>query len=234
MNIRDFINKYLGKRVDTDGFPRGELYQCVDLIKEYVNKVYGVPLGSFGNAIDYYYNTHPNILLKFHKLTGVAPQEGDIVVLKGLGGNKYGHITIATGHIVGELYEALEQNGSTGSGSGLGGDSVRKRMIPLSRIVGVLRPKVAAAAGSIGHIEASTSTGASLYLPASAGLWRVYALDQPVKKGYEKAKLNPGKFGGLRYTIVKMLAQNIAVIDTQMFGRVKIWVGPDTPAIITK
>lgn len=119
-------------RIDVDNFPKGELYQCVDLVKYYMRK-FGVPYGSYGNAIAYA-NPKPAILKKFHKLSGSAqPQQGDIAVLTP------NHIGIVDS-VSGSNIVMLEQNGWNGNGNGLGGNAVRTRTIPRSRIAALLRP----------------------------------------------------------------------------------------------
>lgn len=138
-----FHKKWLGGRVD---FDRVYGYQCVDLIKQYAKELYRLRPGSWGNAIEYWYNTHRDLKKNFSRVRTRDVNKGDVVVLetnrtpivKGAGN---GHIVIATGKKrVGE-FEALEQNGSTGNGSGRGRDAIRTRYISTKRIAGVLRPK---------------------------------------------------------------------------------------------
>lgn len=136
--MNNFINKWIGNRIDYDGVYR---YQCVDLILQYVAEVYGLRSGVNGNAIDYWNKPTATLLSKFDKVATKEPKAGDIVVLNGLPGNPYGHIMLAINSTTG-----LEQNGSSGNGSGVGGDAIRTRAIPKSRIAGVLRPKAAAPA----------------------------------------------------------------------------------------
>lgn len=147
----DFANEWLGKRVTVDA---GNDYECVELIKQYLIEVYGLGNGAWGNAIDYWNNTAPAILEKFDKVASTTVAEGDIVVLVGINGNTYGHITIASGQQTDATYQALEQNGFDGSGNGEGGNAIRYRDITKSRIAGILRPKVAEA-----PIAANVTTG---------------------------------------------------------------------------
>lgn len=140
MNYLQFKSRWLGKSIDYDGI-YGK--QCVDLIKQYMAENYGLKPGAWGNAIDYYYNTHANVLGKFDRLATNQARRGDIVILKGINGNPYGHIGIADGNSGFATVTILEQNGSSGNGSGVGGDAIRLRAVPLWRVVGVLRPKVA-------------------------------------------------------------------------------------------
>lgn len=140
MTYPEFESAWLGKRVDTDGYPVGAIYQCVDLIKEYLNQVFSIPYGAFGNAIDYWANTVPAIAAKFDRVTG-TPKQGDIVVINGTASNPYGHIGVATGAVTSTTTEILEQNGGTGSGNGTGTNAIRKRFIKNNTIAGLLRPK---------------------------------------------------------------------------------------------
>lgn len=98
MNYQEFINTYNGKSIDYDGVAG---VQCVDLAKMYLNKVFGLNPGAWGNAKDYYLN-YNNLPLKntFNRIANTAsfvPQKGDIVVWGARLGNTYGHIAIATG-----------------------------------------------------------------------------------------------------------------------------------------
>lgn len=140
ISFDQFKAKYLGKltRMPTD-VPYG--WQCVGMVKRYMYETAGVPDGYYGNAIDYWNRTHPNITKKYTKVATNLPRKGDIVILKGLAGNPYGHIGVSTGRNTSTTAEILEQNGQTGSGVGYGGDKIRTRFILRSRIAGVLRPK---------------------------------------------------------------------------------------------
>ena len=137
MSYASFKNQWLGKRVDYDGVYG---YQCVDLIKQYMAQEFGLKPGAWGNAIDYWTKTNPAILTKFDKVASTNAVQGDVVVMYGNSGNVYGHIGIAESQ-TSTTVTILEQNGSTGNGSGTGGDAIRTRAIAKSRIAGLLRPK---------------------------------------------------------------------------------------------
>lgn len=72
----------------------------------------------------------------------------------------------------------------------------------------------------------------TLHLPQTASSWRVYPLNKPPTKGNEIGFLNPKKFGGLQYDILARPQANVVTIQTRDFGRVNIYVGPDTDAVI--
>jgi len=116
-------------------------YQCVDLILQYLRDVHSISSGVWGNAIDYWNKPTSKLLDYFSKVKGSAAKQGDIVVLHGNKGNVFGHIGVATGKINSKQVEILEQNGSTGSGDGQGGNAIRKRYVDRSRVAGLLRRK---------------------------------------------------------------------------------------------
>lgn len=140
MSYKTFKSQWNGKNVDYDGV-YGK--QCVDLIKQYIAQEYGLKPGAWGNAIDYFYSPNSAILAKFDRLSTKQARSGDIVILNGVNGNPYGHIGISDASSGILTVTILEQNGATGNGSGVGGDAIRLRAVPLSRVVGVLRPRTA-------------------------------------------------------------------------------------------
>jgi N-acetylmuramoyl-L-alanine amidase len=62
-----------------------------------------------------------------------------------------------------------------------------------------------------------------LHLPASEDSWRVYPLKASPVKGNECGFLNPKKFNGLKYEILDEYSQDVYVIQTEHFGKVKIY-----------
>lgn len=151
--MQDFINQWLGRRVDYDHVFN---YQCVDLVKQYLYQSLGLQPGSWGDAKQYWQNPNPKILEKMDKIATTGVKAGDIVPLKPVNSqasHAAGHIGIATGAQTGDAVEILEQNGSTGNGSGAGKDAIRKRFVPKSRVYGVLRAKSPAATAYVPHME---------------------------------------------------------------------------------
>jgi surface antigen len=139
------INHPIGSRVaDTSLIGHGETaetcYQCVSLVKQYLRECYGLEPGAWGDAIHYWTQTNQTLLTKFYQVSNTEAQKGDIAILWGLAGNTYGHIGIATGGLTATQVEILEQNGSTGGGTGTGGDAIRTRHVDRSRVAGLLRP----------------------------------------------------------------------------------------------
>lgn len=78
------------------------LSQCVSLIQQYLNKVYGIPFTPRGDAKDW--ATNGNVLSHFDRVG--SPQAGDIGISGATASNPYGHIWIYTSPTT-----ILEQNG---------------------------------------------------------------------------------------------------------------------------
>jgi len=79
----------------------------------------------------------------------------------------------------------------------------------------------------------AANTGKQLFLPASAGYWRIYNPAGPYVVGKEIHKLWPGNpqwAPGLTYDIIRTIAPNIYLIHTESKGDVAIYAGPDTVA----
>ena len=76
------------------------------------------------------------------------------------------------------------------------------------------------------------NSGSTLHLPGTVSKWRVYRENGPYTVGNEVGYLNPAKFGGLTYAIKGDRLNDVVVIDTQDFGRVAIYVAPNTGATI--
>jgi len=81
--------------------------------------------------------------------------------------------------------------------------------------------------------SAPTSGKRTIYLPPTVDEWRIYPLDaQPIKKNALPSRLHPSKFGGLTYDILGEPQPNVYIIQTRDFGKVKIYGGPDTDAVV--
>ena len=134
MNYSEFINEYNGKSFDYDGVSG---VQCVDLIKMYLNKVFGLNPGAWGNAKDYYENFN-NLPLKnsFDRIANTpefVPKRGDIAVWGAGLGNTYGHVAIATGEGNTSNFYTYDLNWN--------GKTVHKENHTYKGFLGVLRPK---------------------------------------------------------------------------------------------
>lgn len=75
--------------------------------------------------------------------------------------------------------------------------------------------------------------GKKLFLPAEAGTWRVYRKSGPWTTGHEIGKLWPGNpqwRPGLTFDVLGVIATNVYEINTETWGKVAIYAGPDTIA----
>lgn len=217
MAYSQFQTKWLGKQVDVD---KAYGYQCVDLVKQYMLELYGIANGAYGNAINYWTNPHKNVLAKFYRVDSKTPQQGDVVILNGINGNVYGHIGIASGNNTLLTAQIFEQNGSTGNGSGVGGDAIRLRHVPKWRIAGLLRPITAAP-------SVPKPAGKTLYLKPTTSAYAFYrpGTPLPVKRANRAGDLNPKKHGGLTYSIIRQVAANVYEVKSPSLGVIWIWAG---------
>lgn len=157
MTFDQFIKNHLGKAMDYDG---DSGVQCVDLIKYYLNEVFGINAKNYGNAKDYYenFNNASHAVLREH-FTRIAnnasfvPKKGDIVVW-GAGvssSHNYGHIAIAKG--VGNTSEfySYDQNWN--------GKECHEVKHGYTAFLGVLRPKDQSKITGSGSSTTTPTTG---------------------------------------------------------------------------
>lgn len=135
MDYNEFINTYDGKAIDYDGVSG---VQCVDLAKIYLDKVFGIKPGAWGNAKDYYlnFNNIPQLRNNFNRIansSSFVPQRGDIVVWGSAVGGGYGHIAIATGEGNTRQFYSYDQNWN--------GKATHKVLHNYNGFYGVLRAK---------------------------------------------------------------------------------------------
>lgn len=71
-----------------------------------------------------------------------------------------------------------------------------------------------------------------IFLPATATSWRVYPIGVKPIAGNEKGFLSPAKYFGLEYPVMFWVGPKVAVIQTEHFGKVQIYVGEETGAEI--
>lgn len=137
MELSEFINKNLGKKVDFDG-ANGPT--CVDLFRAYNRDVNGYPrteaLGADGGAKDLYlrYNEFP-IESMYYARFNAEPACGDIVVFDGHRGNKYGHVAIYISTLSNGKLLVFEQDG-------IKQDGAKFAIWDTKRVLGYLAPKL--------------------------------------------------------------------------------------------
>lgn len=224
-----FKNEWVGRKVDYDHV---YAYQCVDLILEFLKECAGVASGVWGNAIDYANRPAQAFLNATVKVTDGSKKPGDIIVLRGLPGNPYGHIALRDTNVD----KMLEQNGATGGGTGTGRDAIGVyRNIPYDRVAAVYRIKQFV---DVTPAPLASGNRTTVYLPGSVDRWRLYRPGGPYTIGSEVAFLRPSQFNegpdgkpGIQYHIEQWVGDYAVVIQTQMFGRGVIWI-KDTDAQI--
>lgn len=116
MLVKQFLEKYNGKKADFDGAYGG---QCVDLFRFFNKEVLDIPQPrSVVGAGDFWgnYDTDPNLRENFIKIVNTAdfvPIEGDVVVWNKRAGGGYGHIAIVVGsdHTK-DYFHSFDQNWS--------------------------------------------------------------------------------------------------------------------------
>jgi len=116
MTIKQFVDKWLGKKADFDGAYGG---QCVDLARFYFRDVLEInqPKSVVG-AGDFWgnYDSDPNLKNNFTKISNTAdfiPKEGDVMIWNKRAGGGYGHIAIVYGNDHNTTYfHSFDQNWS--------------------------------------------------------------------------------------------------------------------------
>lgn len=109
MKLSEFCNKYQGKKVDFDGAYGA---QCVDLFRQYLKDVWGLPhTGAVEGAKDLYLNYDKLPLEKKYLYKPRSVFCGDIVVFGATPNNKYGHVAIFIAYDNDDNMLVFEQDG---------------------------------------------------------------------------------------------------------------------------
>lgn len=114
INFDDFINKTLGRAIDTDCFPEEQPFQCVDLPK-YYNDCYFSPFQVYcstsGYAKDWANNKNTNGLLDYYDETTVDNMiKGTLVVWGNCRVAPYSHIGFFVKDNGDGTFQCLQQN----------------------------------------------------------------------------------------------------------------------------
>lgn len=130
----DYKNKMIGKRINYDHWLG---YQCVDLFKDYCNRVIWKSYWKTGNAKQIWTNKYKIFDKMWTYVQGTKDlMQWDIIVsIKGT----YWHVAIIDRITWWKIF-VLEQNGSgKRSGNGLGPNAIRIRPYPFSFWTGIWR-----------------------------------------------------------------------------------------------
>lgn len=157
MNYSEFVAAYNGKATDYDGVYGA---QCVDLIKLYLDKVFGIKAGSWGDAMYYWldYPKHTELVKAFDRINNTAsfiPKTGDIMVWNGKKGGGSGHVAICTGEGTTSYFYSYDQNWN--------GKEMHKVKHDYDDAYGVLRPKDQS---KVSGSTSSSGGSAGAYVPS--------------------------------------------------------------------
>lgn len=157
MNYSEFVAAYNGKATDYDGVYGA---QCVDLIKLYLDKVFGIKAGSWGDAMYYWldYPKHTELVKAFDRISNTAsfiPKTGDIMVWNGKKGGGSGHVAICTGEGTTSYFYSYDQNWN--------GKEMHKVKHDYDDAYGVLRPKDQS---KVSGSTSSSGGSAGAYVPS--------------------------------------------------------------------
>ena len=115
MTLTQFINTYLGKKVDykDEQFKGDGSFQCVDLARQYIHDVYGIAqfpaLGADGGAKDIFDKCNNLNVTVDSALADYS--RGDILIWNSNRTNKYGHVAILVDIYNTKYFIVLEQDG---------------------------------------------------------------------------------------------------------------------------
>lgn len=133
MTFNEFYQGVNGKSLDYDGVAG---YQCVDLVKVYLDWCFDIKPGAWGNAKDYWNNLNKaNMSDYFYQVPNtrdLVVERGDIVVWGAMRGNPYGHVAIGLSGDINH-FTSLDQN--------WGSNYVREIYHNYDGVLGVLRVK---------------------------------------------------------------------------------------------
>lgn len=131
MTLTEFRNKYLGTKVDFDGYYGG---QCVDLYRQYVQDVLGFPQSpGVGGAAEIWDSADPKYYDFIPNTPTGVPTAGDIVIWNRRVGNGFGHVAIFLRGDV-NSFVSLDQNWPTL-------DKVTETQHNYYNVIGWLHPK---------------------------------------------------------------------------------------------
>lgn len=211
-----FIKKYIGKAVDYDSVSS---VQCVDSVKLYLDKVFGIKPGAWGNAVDYWtdFEAHPELVRYFDKIKNtpdLVPEKGDIVVWSGdiSVKNNYGHIAIATGEGDTSIFYSFDQNWNK--------KELQRVKHTYFAVLGVLRPKDKSSIISVPYVEKGVHS-----LTNVRGVYKGYGAKSGRKKVREltpDGKMNATSSNPKSDAYLKAKTK-ITVLETKLLSSGNLW-----------
>lgn len=215
-DFQEFIDITLGRRIDTDGYPKDQPYQCVDLAK-YFNECYNpgfqVYCTKTGYAKDWALEKESNGILKHFKETTVNNMiKGTLVVWGNCNVAPYSHIGFFVRDNGNGTFQCLQQNAPYPyvTLSNITYDGIIGSFIP-NQLINNSKP-----------IE-----NKYINIPGWIELRNIYN-----SAGVQIATLKPSKFGGLSYKVLGYQEKNgkkFAKIKTVDFGEAYVMITNTTP-----
>ena len=213
-DFQEFIDITLGRRIDTDGFPKDQPYQCVDLAK-YFNECYNPGFQVFcsktGYAKDWATEKNTNGLLNHFTETSFNNMiKGTLVVWGNCKVAPYSHIGFFVRNNGNGTFQCLQQNAPY--------PYVTLSNITYDGLIGAFIPN---------QLLNSSTQSDYINIPEWISIRNVYN-----SVGILKGVIKPQKFGGLTYKVLgyeEIRGLKYAKISTRDFGDCYVRVTDATP-----
>ena len=212
-DFQEFIDITLGRKIDTDGFPKEQPYQCVDLAK-YFNECYNpgfqVYCSKTGYAKDWATEKNSNGLLNHFIETAINNMiKGTLVVWGECRVAPHSHIGFFVRDNGNGTFQCLQQNAPY--------PYVTLSNITYDGIIGAFIP----------NQLLNNSKAEYINIPEWIKIRNIYN-----SAGVQFATLKPQKFGGLTYKIIGYEEKNedrFAKIRTVSYGDAYVKITDSTP-----
>lgn len=216
-NFQEFVDITLGRRIDTDGYPKEQPYQCVDLPK-YFNECYNpgfqVYCTKTGYAKDWATEKNSNGLLNHFTETAINNMiKGTLVVWGNCKVAPYSHIGFFVKDNGNGTFQCLQQNAPH--------PYVTLSNITYEGLIGAFIPN------QLIKSNPEPSKNDYINIPEWIPLRNVYTVS-----GVLKGVIKPQKFGGLTYKVLgyqTFKGKRFAKISTRDYGESYVMVTNTTP-----
>lgn len=216
-DFQEFINITLGRRIDTDGYPKEQPYQCVDLPKyfnECFNPGFQVYCTKTGYAKDWATEKNSNGLLNHFTETAINNMiKGTLVVWGNCKVAPYSHIGFFVKDNGNGTFQCLQQNAPH--------PYVTLSNITYEGLIGAFIPN------QLIKSNPEPSKNDYINIPEWIPLRNVYTVS-----GVLRGVIKPQKFGGLTYKVLgyqDLRGKKFAKIKTVDFGDAYVMITNNTP-----
>ena len=215
-DFQEFIDITLGRRIDTDGFPKEQPYQCVDLAK-YFNECYNPGFQVYctrtGYAKDWATEKNTNGILDHFKETEINNMiKGTLVVWGNCSVAPYSHIGFFVKDNGNGTFQCLQQNAPY--------PYVTLSNIKYEGLIGAFIPN------QLIHNDVPAKDE-YINIPGWIEVRNIYN-----SAGVQIAVIKPKKFGGLTYKVLgyqDYKEKRFAKIKTVDFGDAYVMITNNTP-----